>query len=231
METQSEVLVETVQCILAVEEVSNGAGDHEAVVACDNIPCQDLVLVNLKEQEAVLTEENILPVMKDEIEKCTTMLHSLPPSGIGKAPAVGANGTPLSASQAEIAEFPCKEVTPELVLAKEREGCDGDRDGKALAWEETSLPEFLPVLHDNGPARGDVPGCIPEEPIVPPRPPKRQARVPPECVEVDEIVQTMRNILFNLYAFSSLAMLSFISSHNQCHYRFSNPHHLCLDFS
>lgn len=203
METQSDVLVE-VQVQLAAEEVSKGIEDDGAVVG-DSLCIEGLVPGTTKEQEAVLTAEGIVAVMRDdqmEIEKCTLMLHSLPAPGYGdddsKAPTTDENGSPLCATQAEIAELPCKEVTSEPVVSKEPEGCNGDGDGKlALATDETALPEFLPVPEDNEPAWGDVPDNIYVEPILPPRPPKRPS-VAPECVEVDDVVQTMRNILFNL---------------------------------
>jgi hypothetical protein len=184
METHSDGLVEV--HAVAAEEVTRGTGgDHAALVGDDDDPCKELVLVAVKEQEAVLTElESVLPVMEgDHME--IEMSHSLHApgdgDGDGEAPVADENGTPVSASQEEIAEFTCKEV-----MTPGQEGC-----------KTASLPEFLPVPEDNEPAWGDVPDEIPVEPIAPPRPPKRP-RVAPECVEVDDIVQTMRNILFNL---------------------------------
>jgi hypothetical protein len=147
-----------------------------------------LVLVAVKEQEAVLTElESALPaILKDDhMQIETQMSHSMPASGDGEALAQYEN------RQGEIPELPCKEV-----MTPEQEGCDGGGGGGGVG-KTASLPEFLPVPEDNEPAWGDVPDEIPVEPIAPPRPPKRP-RVAPECVEVDDVVQTMRNILFNL---------------------------------
>lgn len=129
--------------------------------------------------------------------------------GVGnmcKAPAAEENSSPVGASQATeiMATQLCEEAGhAALVVAKAQEGCNGDGDGdgagdgKDPPMDETPLPEFLPEPEKNEPSWDDVPVDIPVEPVLPARPPKRP-RVAPECVEVDDVVQTMRNILFNL---------------------------------
>ncbi|KAG0597885.1 hypothetical protein M758_12G027900 [Ceratodon purpureus] len=208
METKSEVLdtqMETKSEVSVEAQVQLTTEEGEGAVVGDNICIEDLFLPLTKEQEAVLTEGSVVAVKKNDpmaIENCAAMLHSLPAPGNGdddgKGPAADENDTPLCALQAESSEQPCKEVALEPVDSKEQEGWNGDGDGKlAPVMDKTALPEFLAVPEDNEPAWGDVPDDIPVEPIFPPRPPKRP-RVAPECVEVDDVVQTMRNILFNL---------------------------------